>query len=95
MRRLGKDITLDFFAIMCEVTVFAVKTILVYTLIKSFTDMHHENAMEVAFLIAGVDFLTNQRAKQFHTVADFKEKLSVTSKGQTITRVVSRHKESG
>lgn len=93
MRQLSKDVTLDLLGIACEVLVFAVKAALVYSLIKLFTDMHHENAMEVALLISGVDFLTNQRAKQFHTVSDFKERISM-SNGKII-KTITKHKETG
>lgn len=94
MPQFLKDLRHDLLYIMYEVIVVIVKVMFIYLLVDLATDLDHQAALETAILVGAVDFLNGQRT-QFKTVTDVKERVTMSERGKSITRTISKHTQKG
>lgn len=86
-----KDLRNDIALMAWEFCVVLFKVVLIYSIIKSFTDMHHDQALEVAILVGAVDFLNIHGGERSRTITDLKTTITTRVKGRTTTKTEDYH----
>lgn len=86
-----KDLRNDLVLMFGEALVVLFKVVLIYSIIKSFTDMKHDQALEVAILVGAVDFLNIHGGEKSRTITDLKTTITTRVKGRTTTTTEDYH----
>lgn len=88
--RLRRDLLLDVRDFLLEALMTLVKTLVAYLILKNFTDLEENSAIEVAALLGFADFFT--RSRSLRSTRDVRDRISVTRDGSKYT-VSEEHRE--